>query len=50
MGKQRNEYLWYHRTCENASCRKVFRTSKPFARYCSDACKQAAYRERKSAK
>jgi hypothetical protein len=33
--------------CENEKCGRVFEASRFWARYCSDACRQAAYEKRK---
>ncbi len=35
--------------CQNDKCRRVFEASRFWARYCSDACRQAAYEGRKRA-
>lgn len=40
------ESLGYRRVCRH--CRMEVMSSKPFMLYCSNACKQAAYRERKA--
>jgi hypothetical protein len=34
--------------CQHEPCNKTFRSSRPHAQYCSDACKQAYYRHCKS--
>lgn len=36
--------MWYRSSC--AWCKKEFQHNKPFALYCSDRCRQAAYRNR----
>jgi hypothetical protein len=35
--------------CQNESCGNEFEASKYWARYCSDACRVAAYERRKKA-
>lgn len=45
QGKRYDIYLWYKSACQR--CGKEFRHNKPAGKYCSNACKQAAYRERK---
>jgi hypothetical protein len=34
-------------TCQNEKCRREFEASRFWARYCSDACRVAAYEKRK---
>ena len=35
--------------CQNEKCGRVFEASRFWARYCSDACRVAAYTKRKKA-
>jgi hypothetical protein len=37
-------------TCQNEKCRREFEASRFWSRFCSNACRQAAYEKRKKAK
>lgn len=46
--QQRNAYFWHGLTCQY--CGVLYYSAKNRPGYCSDACKQRAYRARKQAK